>query len=202
MRLARVRIDRTVFLARLDADESADPIAVEDNAPGVDALRGLLASGQDPRTASSVGDRLPADSYRLLSPVRAPQKILAIGLNYRDHARESGAELPTSPLVFAKTPNSIVGPDEAIRWAAKDAVEVDYEAELAIVIGRRARHVPLDEALTYVLGYTCCNDVSARDVQFADGQWTRGKSFDTFCPLGPWIVTADEIPDPQGLSVR
>ncbi|MEO6205670.1 MAG: fumarylacetoacetate hydrolase family protein [Mycobacteriales bacterium] len=202
MRLARVRIDRTVFLSRLDPDDSADPIAVEDSAPGVDALRGLLVSGQDPRTASSVADRLPAGSYQLLSPVRAPQKVLAIGLNYRDHARESGAELPTSPLVFAKTPNSIVGPDEAIRWSAREAQEVDYEAELAVVIGRRANHVSRADALSYVLGYTCCNDVSARDVQFADGQWTRGKSFDTFCPLGPWIVTADEIPDPQNLAVR
>ena len=202
MRLARIRTADHVLLARLDGEGSAVPLAVEDPSPGVDALRALLARGADLTAAAPVGDVVPAGEYRLLSPVRAPEKVLAIGLNYRDHARESGAELPTSPLLFAKTPNSVVGPDDEIRWSGAASDQVDYEAELAVVIGRTARRVEVGDALDHVLGYTCCNDVSARDVQFADGQWTRGKSFDTFCPLGPWIVTADDLPDPQALAVR
>ena len=203
MRLARVRTDDgRVLLVGLTSDGGAVPLALQDDAPGADPLRALLAHAPDLSTAPPVGDELEAGTFRLLSPLRSPEKVLAIGLNYRDHARESGAELPTSPLLFAKTPNSIVGPDDEIRWAAGDSSEVDYEAELAVVIGTRARRVRLEDALQHVLGYTCCNDVSARDAQFADGQWTRGKSFDCFCPLGPWIVTADEIPDPQALAVR
>ncbi len=99
-----------------------------------------------------------------------------------------------------KTNNSICGPGDAIRYAVADSSQVDYEAELAVVIGRQARRVSEADALSYVFGYTCCNDVSARDAQFGDKQWVRGKSFDTFCPLGPCIVTADEIPDPQALA--
>ena len=202
MRLARVRTDDQVLLVRLATDGTATPLAVQDPAPGADPLRALLAGGGDLSSATPVGAELAPGSYALLSPLRAPEKVLAIGLNYRDHARESGAELPSSPLLFAKTPNSVCGPDDEIRWAEGDSAEVDYEAELAVVIGRTARRVSQDAALDHVLGYTCCNDVSARDAQFADGQWTRGKSFDTFCPLGPWIVTADEIGDPQQLAVR
>ena len=202
MRLARVRTEDRVLLVRLTADGAAVPVAEQIAAPGADPLRALLATGADLTGADAIGAALQPDSYTLLSPLRAPEKVLAIGLNYRDHARESGAELPTSPLLFAKTPNSVIGPEDEIRWAAADSAEVDYEAELAVVIGRRARRVDVTEALDHVLGYTCCNDVSARDAQFADGQWTRGKSFDTFCPLGPWIVTADDIADPQALAVR
>ena len=130
-----------------------------------------------------------------------PSKVLAIGLNYADHARESGMTPPKNPLIFVKTNNSICGNGDAITWAAVDSAQVDYEAELAVVIGRQARRVSEADALDYVFGYTCCNDVSARDAQFGDQQWVRGKSFDTFCPLGPEIVTADEIPDPQNLRI-
>jgi 2-keto-4-pentenoate hydratase/2-oxohepta-3-ene-1,7-dioic acid hydratase in catechol pathway len=135
------------------------------------------------------------------SDIAPPSKVLAIGLNDADHARESGMEPPKNPLIFVKTNNSICYDGDPITWAAADSAEVDYEAELAVVIGRQARRVSEADALDYVFGYTCCNDVSARDAQFGDQQWVRGKSFDTFCPLGPAIVTADEIPDPQNLRI-
>jgi 2-keto-4-pentenoate hydratase/2-oxohepta-3-ene-1,7-dioic acid hydratase in catechol pathway len=134
--------------------------------------------------------------------IAPPSKVLAIGLNYADHAAETGVTPPGTPLIFVKTNNSICFNGDPIRWAASDSTEVDYEAELAVIIGTRARRVSEADALDYVFGYTCCNDVSARDAQFGDQQWVRGKSFDTFCPLGPTIVTADEIPDPQNLSIK
>jgi 2-keto-4-pentenoate hydratase/2-oxohepta-3-ene-1,7-dioic acid hydratase in catechol pathway len=130
-----------------------------------------------------------------------PGKIVAVGLNYRDHAEETGQTIPGAPILFAKFPNTIVGPGSPIR-IPPITQQVDYEAELGVVIAKRARGVPEGKALNHVLGYTCVNDVSARDLQFADGQWVRGKSPDTFCPVGPWIVTADEIPDPQMLGIR
>ena len=123
-------------------------------------------------------------------------------LNYLDHVRESGMEPPKSPILFAKFANTIIGPDDAIRFDAEASSQVDYEAELVAVVGRQCSRVTEDHALDYIAGYTVGNDVSARDAQFSDGQWVRGKSFDTFCPLGPWIVTADEIPDPQILGIR
>ena len=134
--------------------------------------------------------------------IAPPSKVLAIGLNYRDHAGEQNVEPPPAPLIFVKTNNSICYDGDPIRWAGADSSQVDYEAELAVIIGTRARRVSEADALNYVFGYTCCNDVSARDAQFGDKQWVRGKSFDTFCPLGPAIVTADEIPDPQALAIK
>jgi 2,4-didehydro-3-deoxy-L-rhamnonate hydrolase len=122
-------------------------------------------------------------------------------MNYRDHAAESGMEVPARPVLFAKWPNSLVGPGEAI-VLPPGFDEVDYEAELGVVIGRRARGLSVDEALDAVAGYVCVNDVSARDVQFADGQWTRSKSLDTFCPVGPRLAAASEVPDPQRLGIR
>lgn len=144
---------------------------------------------------------VPLANVRLGPPIRDPGKIVAVGLNYRDHAAEGQLEVPAEPVVFAKFPSSIVGPDDEIQWDRGLTDAVDYEAELAVVIGRRARDVSVTSALDHVFGYTCLNDVSARDLQFGDGQWVRGKSLDTFCPLGPWIVTADEIPDPQALRI-
>jgi 5-carboxymethyl-2-hydroxymuconate isomerase len=145
---------------------------------------------------------LPLSGVTLLAPLSNPSKIVAIGLNYMDHCRESGAEPPKSPVIFTKFSTAIIGPGAAIRWDTQLTGRVDYEAELAVVIGRSARCVSADEALDYVAGYTAANDVSARDLQFGDGQWVRGKSLDTFCPLGPWLVTRDEIPEPQNLSLR
>jgi 5-carboxymethyl-2-hydroxymuconate isomerase len=131
-----------------------------------------------------------------------PSKIVAVGRNYSDHADEEGADRSAVPLLFAKFPSTIIRDGDEIRWDAGLTTQVDYEAELAVVIGRRCRNVAEDEALDRVFGYTCLNDVSARDLQFADGQWTRGKSLDTFCPVGPVVVTADEIADPQRLDIR
>ena len=153
------------------------------------------------RSSASASSPGPLDEVVLLPPVPHPSKIVAIGLNYRDHAVEAGAPTPTQPTMFAKFPSSLIGHGSEISWDPALTNEVDYEAELAVVIGRRAKSVSEANALDYVFGYTCANDVSARDLQFAESQWVRGKSLDTFCPLGPVIVTSDEIPDPQSLQI-
>src|SRR5256884_8660028 len=140
------------------------------------------------------------DAY-WLAPVPRPGKVICIGLNYRDHAAESNMAIPERPVVFSKFATAVIAPGEAVVLPASSA-QVDYEAELAVVIGRRAKNVTRDNALDYVLGYTNINDVSARDFQFADGQWQRGKSCDTFAPMGPTIVTTDIVPDPHKLSIK
>jgi len=129
-----------------------------------------------------------------------PQKIVCIGLNYRDHAAEQGVDLPERPLLFAKWPNTLIGSGDPIRIPAISQ-NVDYEAELGVVIGRRASGVEVDDALDFVRGYVVANDVSGRDLQFSDGQWVRGKSLDTFLPVGD-LVPASEVPDPQSLPIR
>ncbi|HZQ66781.1 MAG TPA: fumarylacetoacetate hydrolase family protein [Gaiellaceae bacterium] len=134
-------------------------------------------------------------------PIERPGKIVCVGLNYRDHAEEQGAPLPEAPLLFAKWQNTLIGPGEAI-VIPPIVTKCDYEAELGVVIGARARDVSAENALEAVAGYICLNDVSARDLQFADKQWTRGKSPDTFCPVGPRLVPRDEVPDPQNLAIR
>jgi 2-keto-4-pentenoate hydratase/2-oxohepta-3-ene-1,7-dioic acid hydratase in catechol pathway len=134
-------------------------------------------------------------------PIDRPQKIICVGLNYLDHAAEGSATLPERPLLFAKWPNTLIGAREPIVLPSISA-KVDYEGELAAVIGTRAQRVGVDDALDVVAGYLCANDVSARDLQFADRQWVRGKSLDTFCPIGPVLVPASEIPDPQALQLR
>jgi 2-keto-4-pentenoate hydratase/2-oxohepta-3-ene-1,7-dioic acid hydratase in catechol pathway len=135
-------------------------------------------------------------------PIARPSKIICAGLNYRDHADETGIAVPRQPVLFAKWPNSLIGPGDPIVLPPFTA-EVDYEAELAVVIGRRLRDVSAEHALDAVSGVTCLNDVSARDLQFADGgQWTVGKSLDTFCPVGPRVVPLEEIGDPQRLGIR
>lgn len=138
---------------------------------------------------------------RAAAPPR-PGKIVAIGLNYMDHVRETGMAAPERPLVFTKFTTSVIGDGDAIEIDRAVTQRVDWEVELAVVIGREARDVAVADALDHVFGYTVANDVSARDVQFADGQWVRGKSLDTFCPLGPVVVPAAEIPDPQALGLR
>jgi 2-keto-4-pentenoate hydratase/2-oxohepta-3-ene-1,7-dioic acid hydratase in catechol pathway len=134
-------------------------------------------------------------------PIERPGKIICVGLNYRDHAEEQGAALPEAPLLFAKWQNALIGPGEPI-VIPPIVTRCDYEAELGVVIGSRVRDVSPENALDAVAGYICVNDVSARDLQFADGQWTRGKSPDTFCPVGPRLVPRDEVPDPQNLAIR
>ncbi len=170
---------------------------------GIPSLRALMLAGPASleEMPETTGSGLPLSEVQLLAPVPDPSKIIAIGLNYRDHAVEAEMSPPAIPLIFAKFPSAIIGPGADITWDPEYTSQVDYEAELAVVIGRRARGVAEHEALDYVFGYTCLNDVSARDLQFSDGQWVRGKSLDTFCPIGPWIVTADEISDPQRLAI-
>ncbi len=134
-------------------------------------------------------------------PIERPGKIVCVGLNYKDHAEEQGVELPTAPLLFAKFTTSLIGPGEAIVIPPL-VTQCDYEAELGVVIGATVRNVSRENALEAVAGYICANDVSARDLQFADKQWTRGKSPDTFCPVGPRLVPAAEIADPHNLRIR
>jgi 2-keto-4-pentenoate hydratase/2-oxohepta-3-ene-1,7-dioic acid hydratase in catechol pathway len=207
MRLANIEITAgSRYLARIersdDDGDQATPIRPIPVGPGRDPLREALAEEMDLGAAPPVAAPVPVAGCRLLSPMLAPDKVLAIGLNYAEHAKEGGSRPPEAPILFVKTNNSIAGPGDSIAYRTSDSTQVDYEAELACVIGRRAKDVAVAEALEYVLGYTACNDVSARDAQFGDKQWVRGKSFDTFCPLGPWIVTTDEIPDPQTLAIQ
>ncbi len=161
-----------------------------------DYVRVIVAS---PFEGMVVGtsEEYPLEEIELLAPTE-PTKIVAVGLNYRDHAEELGMELPEEPLIFLKPPSAVIGPGQEIVCPAASN-QVEYEAELAVVIGTRAKDVPVEDAGRYILGYTCVNDVTARDLQKKDIQFTRSKSFDTFCPIGPWIET--EI-DPSDLAVR
>lgn len=146
-------------------------------------------------------ERTPLGEVELLAPVPRPGKLICIGLNYRDHAEECGLPVPERPMYFAKFGSCVIGPGAPIP-IPPGSTQTDYEAEMAIVIGRAARRASVAEARAHVLGYCCFHDVSARDFQFADGQWTRGKACDGFAPMGPWIATRDEIPDPHALGVR
>ena len=195
-------------LAVVEADHWLD--ASELLPGGPTSMRSLLDAGPAglerlgaAMAAANIGQvGRPISEAQLLAPLPQPGKIVAIGRNYREHATEEGVDPPTAPLIFAKWPSAVVGPGAEIRWDPALTSQVDYEAELAVVIGRRARRVDVADALGHVFGYTCLNDVSARDLQFGDAQWTRGKSLDTFCPMGPVLVTADDIGDPQDLAIR
>ena len=169
----------------------------------VSASHGILCAGSSPFKDLRPG-ATDVEVGQWLAPIE-PAEIYGVGLNYRAHAAETGAGLPEHPVLFMKPRTAVADPDSPILLpaACEHGPEVDYEAELAVVIGRAARNVPVERALDYVLGYTCANDVSARRWQkhAGGGQWLRGKSFDTFCPLGPVLVTTDEIPDPQILPI-
>jgi 2-keto-4-pentenoate hydratase/2-oxohepta-3-ene-1,7-dioic acid hydratase in catechol pathway len=199
MRLGRIAIGTDVIGVALVAENKAVRLAV----PGDDPLLTLL---RDPRglaaaaRAASTDQTLSLDGATVLSPLRRPGKIIAVGLNYLDHAAETGFNPPPVPLTFAKYASSLTGPYADIRLPTHLTSQADYEAELALVIG--GEHPP-DGSVgpDAVAAYSVANDVSARDVQFADQQWTRAKSFDTFTPLGPWLVTADELPDPYDLHI-
>jgi 2-keto-4-pentenoate hydratase/2-oxohepta-3-ene-1,7-dioic acid hydratase in catechol pathway len=186
LRVARIQLDSSAPVAAIERGGALHPLAVD-----VPALVAGAPAEERP---------VAADGATRLAPV-VPRKVVAIGLNYLDHIRESGLEPPERPLVFAKFPSSVIGADEPIRLPLDVTQRVDWEVELAVVIGRRARNVEPGDALDHVYGYTVANDVSARDLQFADGQWVRAKSLDSFCPVGPVVVTADEIPDPQALRL-
>jgi 2-keto-4-pentenoate hydratase/2-oxohepta-3-ene-1,7-dioic acid hydratase in catechol pathway len=177
--------DGKIFYARLGGDGSCERLA------------GDLFAGLEPTGVT-------AAIAKVLAPV-APAAIYCTGLNYRKHAEETGLRLPQYPVLFMKAPTAAQNPGDPIRIPTHLASgQVDYECELAIVIGRTAKNVSRENALAHVLGYTCANDVSARDwqVKFGSGQWCRGKTFDTFAPLGPCLVTPDEIPDPNALAIR
>jgi 2-keto-4-pentenoate hydratase/2-oxohepta-3-ene-1,7-dioic acid hydratase in catechol pathway len=184
---------------------SGDEVAVIDRDPaGLAALAaGLMDSAARDglsREAASA-PRRPAADLRLLAPLPRPGKIICVGQSYWDHCREQNVAPPERPILFAKFNNAILPPGAPIRIPAVTD-QIDYEAELALVIGKGGRNIPEEKALEHVAAYTCLNDVSARDIQFADKQWVRAKSFDTFSPIGPCLVTADEIPDPQTLWIR
>ena len=168
--------------------------ALAGGAPALTSLRNLAA---DPPESAL----LPADQVTLGPCVPQPGKILCVGLNYAKHAAEGGQAIPGTPVLFSKFNNSLAGPDEDVPLPAA-ASEYDYEVELTAVIGKQTRDVSEAEALDYVVGYCCSNDVSARDLQMLTGQWLLGKTLDKFLPLGPWLVTADEVPDPQALGLR
>jgi 2-keto-4-pentenoate hydratase/2-oxohepta-3-ene-1,7-dioic acid hydratase in catechol pathway len=146
---------------------------------------------------------VPIGEVKLLAPISSPSKLIAIGLNYMDHIRESGAKVPQIAVMFTKYTSSIVGTGDEIRWDPALTAKVDFEAELAVVIGKRASKVKEEDAFDYILGYMNCHDVSARDLQNEKGdQWIMGKSLDTFGPLGPYLVTKDEIADPNNLDIK
>lgn len=161
-------------------------------------MASLIQSGIIPNVTS---ERFPLDQCKLLAPLR-PGKILCVGRNYAEHAKELGNAVPEAPLLFLKAPSSVIGHGEAITWNASVCEQVDWEGELAVVIGKRAKNVKAEDALKYVYGYSIGVDISARDLQNKEPQWTRAKSMDTFCPLGPVITTHDEIPDPQALKLE
>src|SRR4051794_4276855 len=176
-------------IGRLDGDV-VSPVAAE-------RIEDVIAG----RGSEPAGSKLPVTNVRLLAPV-TPGKVIAVGQNYLDHIREQGVEPPGMPVLFPKFPSSVIGPGEEIRWTAGLTEQVDYEAELAVVIGRRATRVGVDTAMQHVFGYTGANDISARDLQFGDGQWTRGKGLDRFLPLGPVVVEAGEVADPGDVAIR
>jgi 2-keto-4-pentenoate hydratase/2-oxohepta-3-ene-1,7-dioic acid hydratase in catechol pathway len=148
------------------------------------------------------GIKVAVEDVVLQAPISNVSKVVGIGLNYADHCREQNIPLPESVLLFAKFPSSIIGPDEDITWDHEVSTEVDYEAELAVIIGKEAFRVGPQDVWEYIAGYSIVNDVSARDVQFSDRQWVRGKSFDTFCPIGPYLATRDEIENTDNLKIQ
>ncbi len=194
MRIARFSVAGNVKYGVVDSGEAG--------AANGQSRGGLTVAEVDghpfgPSAAEGVrltGARYPLADVRLLAPV-LPSKVVAIGRNYVDHVRELGNEPPAEPLIFLKPSTAVIGPGEAISRPDKLSQRVDYEGELAIVFGRLCRDVPAERVPEVIFGYTCANDVTARDLQFSDGQWTRAKGFDTFCPLGPWIETELDAAD-------
>ncbi|GAA3941096.1 fumarylacetoacetate hydrolase family protein [Microbacterium soli] len=200
-----------MHLALVRVDDGEQFAVREDGEAGWCLLRSLGAEPRDlpeaVRAAAEVSATALASAPRersvtLGAVARSARKILAVGLNYRSHVEETGMVRPDAPIIFVKYSSSVIGPTDAIRVDPSITTQVDYEAELAVVIGRSARRVSEADALAHVFGYAVANDVSARDLQAADSQISRSKSLDTFGPIGPWITTADAVPDPQSLTIR
>ena len=186
-------IEDSVVVATGALDCATDMISFLTAGPSaLQALQDLIISGEQ---------RLPLNSIKLLAPVPRPGKFLGIGLNYADHIGETGMERPDYPTFFTKQSTCVIAYGDAIQ-CPDISDKVDYEGELAFVIGKRCRHVSVEEAASVIAGYTICNDVTVRDWQARSPTWTLGKSFDTHGPLGPWLVTADEISDPHNLSIK
>lgn len=194
---ALIERDGCVFVADFSRIDGSLPESMRSLLRAVDGDFSLLAAAVNSAPKKLF---LPLADLVLGPVVTDPEKIICIGLNYRDHAEETGHALPETPTIFAKFASSLIGSGEPI-IAPSNSSQVDYEAELACLIGRRAKGVLEEDALNYVAGYTIFNDVSARDYQLRTSQWTLGKSFDTFAPIGPALVTADEIPDPHDLRI-
>jgi 2-keto-4-pentenoate hydratase/2-oxohepta-3-ene-1,7-dioic acid hydratase in catechol pathway len=206
MKLVTYKTDNDARLGLLRDDRVIDLAAASDGRLPPDMLTFLRRGEPALQLARQVAENgtasTPVSDVTLLAPIPNPSKVVAIGLNYMDHCREQNVKPPERPIIFCKFSTAVVEPGATIRWDPALTQQVDYEAELGVVMGRLARRVPAAEALDYVAGYTICNDVTARDLQHGDRQWVRGKSLDTFCPLGPWLVTREEVPDPQDLSLR
>ncbi len=188
--------------------EDADAILVSDlldNAPAT--LQELIEGGAEALAAlraalsSSTAPRHPLSGFGYASAVIAPPAVLAVGLNYAAHSSELGLKTDSAPTVFTLWPNSLTGHEQTTSWPRSLSESVDYEAELGVLIGAPAKDVSAEDALSHVWGYTVVNDITARDIQFAEAQWSRCKSFDGFTPTGPFAVTADEVPDPQDLHI-
>ncbi len=189
MRWARFEHEGSVKLGKVE-DGRIQPVAAQSMQ---EVIRG--------EGTEAAEDPVAVEEVRTLSPLR-PDKIVAVGQNYMDHIREQGNEPPGIPVLFPKFPTNVIGPEEEIRWPKNLTQQVDYEAELAVIIGEGGRCLREEDALEAVFGYTAANDVTARDLQFAEGgQWTRGKAIDTFLPLGPTVVSREEILDPQALPI-
>ena len=193
--------------ASLEPAVVVEGVAVSLREAGFADLISVVAGGSDANDrvmrwieSHPGGEELAMENARLAAPLLRPPKIICIGLNYRDHAAESGLAIPEVPTVFAKFPTAVIGPHQPI-VLPKNSTKPDYEAELAVVIGKGGRHIPAERWQEHVFGYTIFNDVSARDFQLATSQWMIGKTFDTFAPMGPAIVTADEIADPHNLRI-
>lgn len=169
---------------------------------GFSSVVSIIAGGAEAlkRVAAVTGPAIPLNSVKLTSPIPRPPKIICIGLNYRDHAIESNMAIPSTPTVFCKFATSVIGPGDTI-VLPKASTQPDYEAEFAVVIGKGGRHIAAADWKDHVFGYLNLHDVSARDIQLATSQWVMGKTFDTFCPMGPYLVTADEIADPHNLDI-
>ena len=192
-RIGVVEDDEVVDLAEAAPDLPCEMTALFEAPPGaLDRAR---------RAAAETRTRIPLDDVHLEAPIRRPPKILAVGLNYADHVAESGLKAPGHPSIFNKQSTSVTGPYDPVHLP-RASQALDYEGELGLVIGKRCRHVPRDRAAEVVAGYLVVNDVSVRDWQFHTPTMTMGKSFDTHCPTGPWIVTADEVGDPHCLGLR
>ena len=200
MRLARFSSGTNISWGFVDQEDATYVRPASSNSPSL-----VEALGLGPISLAELyevsGGRIPIAEVTLHSPVDKPSKVICIGLNYVDHARESGMAIPERPLVFCKFPSSIVGPYDDIELPP-ESKKVDWEAELVVVMGSNALRVTAEQAASHIGGFMVANDVSARDVQADDGQFVRAKSFTSFCPLGPWVTTPDEVEDYSNLSVQ